>query len=62
MFHLPVRLYVRYPHTASGSHRCCLISSLSLSVGFSIHDEAMDVARSAPQEAHYYADVMYLLS
>ncbi len=40
----------------------CLSSSLSLSVGFSIQDEAMDVARSAPQGAHYYhADVIYLL-
>ncbi len=28
-----------------------------LSVGFSIQDEAMDVARSAPQGAHYHADV-----
>ncbi len=27
----------------------------------SIQDEAMDVARSAPQGAHYYADVIYLL-
>ncbi len=30
-------------------------------VGFSIHDEAMDVARSAPQGTHYYVDVIYLL-
>ncbi len=35
--------------------------SLSLSVGFSIQDEAVDVARSAPQGAHYHADVIYLL-
>ncbi len=35
--------------------------SLSLSVGFSIQDEAMDVARSAPQGANYHADVIYLL-
>ncbi len=34
----------------------------SYSVGFSIQDEAMGVARSAPQGAHYYhADVIYLL-
>ncbi len=30
-------------------------------VGFSIQDEAMDVARSAPQGAHYHVDVIYLL-
>ncbi len=34
--------------------------SLSLSVKFSIQNETMDVARSAPQGAHYYADVTYL--
>ncbi len=40
----------------------CLSSNLSLSVGFSIQDEAMDVARSAPQGAPYYhADAIYLL-
>ncbi len=38
------------------------VTDLSLSVGFSIQDEAMDVALSAPQGAHYYhADVIYLL-
>ncbi len=37
-------------------------SSLSLLVGFSIQDEAVDVARSAPQGAHYHADVIYLLA
>ncbi len=26
-----------------------------------IQDEAMDVARSAPQGAHYHADAIYLL-
>ncbi len=41
-------------------NRWCLSSSLSLSVGFSIYDEAMDVARSAPQGAHYHADVILL--
>ncbi len=50
-----------YPHTRNGGHRWCLSSSLSLSEGFSIQDEAMDVARSAPQGAHYHADVIYLL-
>ncbi len=39
----------------------CLSSSPSMSVGFSIRDEAMDVARSAPQGAHYHADVVILL-
>ncbi len=34
-------------------------SSLSLSVGLSIQNEAMDVARSAPQGAHYHTDVIY---
>ncbi len=34
--------------------------SLSFSVGFSIQDEAMDVAQSAPQGAHYHAEVIYL--
>ncbi len=38
----------------------CLSSSLPLSVGFSIHDEDMDVARSAPQGAHYHAHVFLL--
>ncbi len=32
-------------------------------VGFSIRSEAMDVARSAPQGAHYYhADLAYYLA
>ncbi len=60
-----VRLHVRQngiviliPQTVVYSW--CLSSSLSLSVRFSIQDEAMDVARSAPQGAHYYADVTYL--
>ncbi len=30
-----------------------------MSIGFSIQDEAMGVARSAPQGAHYHADVIY---
>ncbi len=61
---IAVRLRVRkscYPHTGNGGHSWCLSSSLSLSVGFSIQDEAMDVARSAPQGAHYHAGVIYLL-
>ncbi len=50
-----------YPDTANGGYRWCLSSSLSLSVGFSIQDEAMAVARSASQGALYHADVTYLL-
>ncbi len=51
-----------YPPSGNGGHGWCLSSSLSLSVGFFIQDEAMDVARSAPQGAHYYhADAIYLL-
>ncbi len=51
-----------YPHTGNGGHRWCLSSSLSLSVGFSIQDEAMTVIRPAPWEAYYHADVTYLLA
>ncbi len=36
----------------------CLSSNPSLAVGFFIHDEARDVTRSAPQGAHYHADVV----
>ncbi len=36
--------------------------SLCLSVGFTIQDEAMDVARSAPQGAHYHEDAFLLAS
>ncbi len=50
-----------YPHTGNGGHSWCLISNLSLSEGFSIQDEAMDVARSASQGPHYHADVICLL-
>ncbi len=45
-----------YPHTGNGGHSWCLNRSLSLSVGFSIGD----VARCAPQGAHYHAGVIYL--
>ncbi len=34
-----------YPHTGNGGHSWCLSSSLSLLVGFSTLDEAMDAAR-----------------
>ncbi len=36
-----------------GGHNCCLSGSLTLLVGFSTKDEAVDVARSAPQVAYY---------
>ncbi len=42
-------------------HGWCLSSSLSLLVGFSIQDEAMDFARPAPQGAYYRTGVIYLL-
>ncbi len=32
-----------------------------MGTGFSNQGGAMDVARSGPQEAHYHADVYYLL-
>ncbi len=47
-----------YPHTGNGGHMWC---SLSLSVGFSIQDEAVDIAGSAPQGTHYHLDASYLL-
>ncbi len=49
------------PHTGNGGHSWCLSSSLSLPVGFSIQDEATDVARSTPQGAHFHAVVIFLL-
>ncbi len=48
-----------YHHTGIGGHSWCLSSGLSLSVGFPIQDDAMDVARSAPQGAHCHVDVIY---
>ncbi len=70
-FHQPhaivVRLHVRKsnvfiltPETADIVG--VLSSELSLSVGFSIQDEAPDVARSAPQGAHYNVNAIYLLT
>ncbi len=41
----------------NGGHSCYLSSSLSLMVGFSIQDEAVDVARSALQGGHYHAGI-----
>ncbi len=68
--HLPhaivVRLHVRKSNVViltpgTAVNRWCLSSRLSLSVGFSIQEEAVDVARSTPQGAHYHVDVIYLL-
>ncbi len=50
-----------YLRTGNGGHCSCLISSLSTTEGFFIQDESMDVGLSAPQGAHYHADVIYLL-
>ncbi len=36
-----------YPHTENGELNRCLTRGPSLPVGFSIQDEAMDIARSA---------------
>ncbi len=52
-----VRLHMR----GNGGHCWCLSSSLSLSVGFSMQDEAMELARFVPQGAQYHADVIGLL-
>ncbi len=49
------------PHNKMKSHWTCHWCSLSLSVGFSILDEAVDVARSTPQKTHYHADFITLL-
>ncbi len=38
-----------YCHSANGGHSSCLSSRLSMSVLFSIQDEATDIIRSAPQ-------------
>ncbi len=61
--HLPhaivERLHVR---KSNAGHSWRLSRNLSLSVGISIQGEVMDVARSAPQGAHYHADVVYLLT
>ncbi len=45
-----------YPQTG-----WCMSRSPSLLVGVCIQDKATDVTRSAPQGAHYHADVVYLL-
>ncbi len=50
-----------YPHTGNGGHSWCLSGSLSLPLEFSIRDEAINVARSALQGAHYHVDVICLL-
>ncbi len=48
-----------YPHTGNSWCRSWRFNgSVFWSVGFSIQGEATGVARSAPQGAHYHADVM----
>ncbi len=63
--HLPhaivVRLHVCKSNVVILTPETDILYSLTLSVGFSIQDEAMHVARSAPQGVHYHADVIYLL-
>ncbi len=56
-----VGLHVRNPHTGNGGLNLVFGSSPPLSVGISIQDKDMDVEQSAPQMAHYHADVIYLL-
>ncbi len=58
---LVTRLHLPNVCNINGAHSWCFSSSLSLSVEFSIQDEAVDVARPAPQGAHYHAEVIYLL-
>ncbi len=49
-----------FPHTGNGVISWYLSSSsLYLSVGFSLLDEAMDVARPAPRGANCHAGVIY---
>ncbi len=50
-----------YPHTGNGGHIGALSSSLSLLVGLSIEDGAIDVARSASKGAHEHVGVIQLL-
>ncbi len=58
---IEVRLHMRKINVVILTPEQCLRSSLSLSVGFSIQDEAMDVVWSAPQGDHCHVDVIYLL-
>ncbi len=57
-----VRLHIRKsnvviltPETAG------TVVSLSVSLGFYVQDEAMDIARSASKGAHYHQGAIYLL-
>ncbi len=50
------------PHAGNGGLRLYLSNSLSLSVGLSTQDKAINFARSVSQGAHYYhEDVIFLL-
>ncbi len=51
-----------YLHPRNGGLIWHLSSCPSLSVGDSIQDELIDVARSGPPMAHYHTDVIYLCS
>ncbi len=53
--------YRCYLYTVNGGCSSRPSSSLSLSVGFSIQDEAIDGSRSAPQRTCYHAGVIDLL-
>ncbi len=52
----------RYTHIENGGHSWCVSSSLSLSAGFSMQDEAMGVAQSAPQGGSLLPCGRYLLT
>ncbi len=49
-----------YPHTGHGVLSWSTSSSQPWSLGVSIQDEAMDVARAVQQRAHYQEGVTYL--
>ncbi len=51
-----------YLHSQNGGLIWCLSSCPFVSVGDSIQDELIDVARSGPQMAHYHTAVIYLCS
>ncbi len=57
---MPLHRSIVLKHHRTNALSWCLSSSQSCSVGLSTQDEAMDVVRSTPQEAHYNADVIHL--
>ncbi len=56
--HLPHAIAVRLHMRKSN---IVILKPKTSGIGFSIQDEAMDVAQSAPQGAHYHGYVSYLL-